>query len=137
MSKPRTPEHFPRMKVRGYRRHRNAQITHAWRSASRIDWAGVHDALAQVGRSAAVAVEQLADFGNTMRVSMLRAMNVGLWLAQRAVRNRWVATHQLTATVSPYAAPMVRVEGVHEYGHGIVVRGQILGDVTQIPGYRG
>ena len=93
MSHPRTPEHFPRMKVRGGRRRRDARIRQAWRGASHAfvrieaDFRAFADAMRGVGRA-------------------LAAVRTTFWLARRRARDQWLSRHMLTDTPSPWAAPI-------------------------------
>lgn len=98
MSKPRTPEHFPHMKVRGGRRRRDAQIAQTWRGMRAIDWSaigrvfdGMAGALTKLG-TAVVRVRLI--IGASFHMAMLRQ------------HNAWVATHQLPVKPSPYALPI-------------------------------
>ncbi|MDR6574324.1 hypothetical protein J2X60_002983 [Curtobacterium sp. 320] len=100
MSRPRTPEHFPRMKVRGGRRRLNAQIGQAWsgmaETAFKAGRAFVHIS-AQVGPF----VEAMERVRRQLRIGTL----VGYWLARRRARDQWLSRHMLPATPSPWAAP--------------------------------
>lgn len=101
MSKPRTPEHFPRMKVRGGRRRRDAELTRYWRAVHTIDWATIGIRVKAAFDGFATALNHVgAQLARMQEVYRLRS-----WVATHQRHNAWVATHQLPATPSPYAAP--------------------------------
>lgn len=106
MSRARTPENFPRMKVRGGRRRRNAEITRAWHTVSTIDWGAIGRVFDGFGRAVVRATEVIADVAQQIAKAAIQSVTVALWLARRNRDDRWVATHQLPATVSPWAAPV-------------------------------
>lgn len=105
MSRPRTLEHFPRMKVRGGRRRRDAEITRAWRVFERVDISslarGFNHLVAAVAETFATIKRALAE----IRTAAL----VGFWLARRRARDQWLARRMLPATPSPWAAPIREV----------------------------
>ncbi len=106
MSKPRTPENFPRMKVRGGRRRRNAEITRAWKTVHTIDWGAISRVFDGFGHVVVRATEAVATLAQRIAKAAIRSATIALWVASRNVENQWVATHQLPATVSPWAAPV-------------------------------
>jgi hypothetical protein len=82
MSRPRIPEHFPRMKVRGGRRRLNAQITQAW--------TGMAEAASKVGRAFVRISAQVGPFAEVMeqvRRQLRIATLAGNWLARRRARD--------------------------------------------------
>lgn len=104
MSRPRTPEHFPRMKVRGGRRRLQAKVEQAWR--------GPAEAAASFGRAViritanfhafAEAMDRLAEQARQLRIATLASF----WLARRRARDEWLSRRMLPATPSPWAAPI-------------------------------
>lgn len=104
MSRPRTPEHFPRMKVRGGRRRLHAQIDQSWR--------GTAETAARFGRAViritadfhafAEAMDRLAEQARQLRIAVLASF----WLARRRARDQWLSRRMLPATPSPWAAPI-------------------------------
>jgi hypothetical protein len=101
MSRPRSREHFPRMKVRGGRRRLNAQIAKAWRGTNdSIATASQHFVRISVDARAFVeAMDRMA------RHVVHYAFVVVPWLERRQRADEWVSSHMLTATPSPWAAP--------------------------------
>lgn len=106
MSRARTRENFPRMKVRGVRRRRDAELTRYWRTVEKVDWSALGRAIEGIGEAAVKVVDQAAAAVRRFTSGFVRALNVALWADRQNRRNRWVATHQLPATVSPWAAPV-------------------------------
>jgi hypothetical protein len=104
MGRARTRENFPRMKLRGGRRRRNAEIVQAWRAVNAIDFAALGRALESVGRAAIAMVEAISAAANRM----VRTFRTALWVANRNTRIQWIATHQLPAHPSPWAAPITK-----------------------------
>lgn len=104
MGRARTRENFPRMKVRGGRRRRDAEITQAWRAVNAIDFAALGRALENVGRVAVAVVEAITAAAS----KFVQTVRTALWVANRNTRIRWVATHQLPAHPSPWAAPITK-----------------------------
>lgn len=102
MSRPRTPEHFPRMKVRGGRRRRDAEITRAWRAFERVDLTTIVRAFNSL---AAAVAETFATIKRAL-AEIRTATLVGFWLARRRARDQWLARRMLPATPSPWAAPI-------------------------------
>lgn len=98
MSKPRTPEHFPRMKVRGGRRRHDASV----REAPLFDWAGLAVRVQAALESFAAGLRRIGESLTRMQ----EAYRVRSAVAARQRVNQWVATHQLPATPSPWAAPI-------------------------------
>jgi len=111
MGRARTRENFPRMKIRGGRRRREAEIVRAWRAVNAIDFAALGRAFENVGRAAVAMVEAVTAAAGRM----VRTFRAAWWVANRNVGIRWIATHQLPAHPSPWAAPIVagtRIGGV-------------------------
>lgn len=104
MGRARTRENFPRMKVRGGRRRRDAEIVQAWRAVNAIDFAALGRALENVGRAAVAMVEAVT----TAASKLVQTVRIAWWVANRNTRIRWVATHQLPAHPSPWAAPITK-----------------------------
>lgn len=101
MSRPRTPENFPRMKVRGGRRRLSAQIGQAW--------SGMAEAAFKAGRAFVRISAQVGPFVEAMervRWQLRIATLVSSWLARRRARDQWLSRRMLPATPSPWAAPI-------------------------------
>jgi hypothetical protein len=92
------------MKVRGGRRRRDAQVTHAWRSVQTIDWDALGRAMQRIGEAAVAVVAAVERTAN----AWVRAFKIAAWSTRLNTRNRWVATHQLPARPSPWAAPLMK-----------------------------
>lgn len=104
MGRARTRENFPQMKVRGGRRRRDAEITQAWRAVNAIDFAALGRAVENIGRAAVAMVEAVTAVAS----KFVQTVRIGWWVANRNARIRWVSTHQLPATPSPWAAPITK-----------------------------
>lgn len=106
MGRPRTREHFPRMKDRaaGRRMRRRADAVSAWvrilPDISRF-MKRMAEAIAEMGR---VVVRTAEVVGR----AFYNAARLAGWIERQHRRNEWVATHQLPATVSPWAAPITK-----------------------------
>lgn len=106
MGRARTRENFPRMKdraaARQVRRQRRTVVAFVriLPEASRF-MQQLSDAVAEIGRVAARAAE-------TIGSSFHRAVRLAMWIERQHNRNRWVATHQLPAQPSPWAAPITK-----------------------------
>jgi hypothetical protein len=104
VSKPRIPENFPRMKVRGGRRRRDARFRTYWTSVQDIDWSSLAVRIQAAFDGMARAFEEAGRQLGRMIATTRAALAVHLWRQH----NHWVATHQLPATPSSYAAPIER-----------------------------
>lgn len=104
MGRARTRENFPRMKLRGGRRRRDAEIKQAWRTVQAIDFAALGRALENVGRAVGAMVAAVT----TAVTNLVDTFRIAWWVANRNTRIRWVATHQLPAHPSPWAAPTTK-----------------------------
>ncbi|UWD83624.1 hypothetical protein NY057_05105 [Curtobacterium flaccumfaciens] len=101
MSRPRTLEHFPRMKVRGGRRRLHSQIGSIWTDVS--------EAASKAGRVFVRISAQVGPFVEAMervRRQLRIATLAGFWLARRQARDQWLSRRMLPATPSPWAAPI-------------------------------
>ncbi|QKS17295.1 hypothetical protein HUN59_14725 [Curtobacterium sp. Csp2] len=97
MSRPRTPDQFPRMKVRGGRRRHDASFREAWR--------GVGTAAAGLGAAFVEMRVRAGEFVFTMQ-AVRAALRASFWLARRRARDQWISRRMLPATPSPWAAPI-------------------------------
>lgn len=101
MSRPRTREHFPRMKVRGGRRRLHARIEQTLR--------GLHQPIAKLSQAFVrieVDVRAFADAMDRIACHINTAVLAANWLARRRARDQWLSRRMLTATPSPWAAPL-------------------------------
>lgn len=101
MSRPRTREHFPGMKVRGGRRRLHSQIGSIW-----ID---VTEAASKAGRAFVRVSAQVGPFVEAMervRRHLRITTLANFWLARRQARDQWLSRRMLPATPSPWAAPI-------------------------------
>lgn len=94
------------MKVRGGRRRRDAEITRYWRAVKTIDWSGLASAFDGFMTGIGRAINNLAAAAERVVKAYVLSSKVTWWLSGQNARNRWVATHQLPAAVSPWAAPV-------------------------------
>ena len=101
MSRPRTREHFPRMKVRGGRRRLRAHVRQAWRDVA-VSASKVGTAFVRIVVDTTAFTEAMVRVSRHVRV----AAQVGFWLARRRARDQWLSRRMLTATPSPWAAPI-------------------------------
>ena len=105
MGRPRTREHFPRMKDRAAgRRFRRRSVETAWVEILpnlRRFMDQMNEAAAQLARMVTQAAEAV------LKAFHSAAQVIG-WLDRQRRRNEWVASHQLPATVSPCAAPITK-----------------------------
>jgi hypothetical protein len=90
------------MKVRGGRRRHDAEIVQAWRAVNAIDFAALGRALENVGHAAVAMVDAFT----AAATKFVQTFRTAWWVARHNTRVRWVATHQLPAHPSPWAAPI-------------------------------
>jgi hypothetical protein len=67
------------------------------------------EAMAGLERAITRTVESVSRFANSMVRSFTAALFLVSWLEQRRRNDDWTATHQLTASPSPWAAPITKV----------------------------
>jgi hypothetical protein len=104
MGRPRTREHFPRMKDRAagrrIRRTRKTVFVDIFPSITKF----VNAMAKAFDEMARTVARVLNDVGNAAR----RWAEIFSWLEAQKRRNRWVSTHQLPAHPSPWAAPITK-----------------------------